>query len=174
MPLNVQSVPVRVLPPRVPASLETWGLKVDRPLEASRSGAWQSQMVLDWESLLLRTDGGHLGSMAVPTLVATMLRPGVGLALTSLKEGLGITSCLSLVEAVEEGPESTRCKSVSGALLNPYLVAGWAAISENMQDWDLGVLSPSLLEAGSNEVDTGIARGGAELRDWWPDMVSSM
>ena len=115
MPLSVQSVPVRELPPRVPAGLETWGLRVDRPLEALRSGAWPSQMVLDWESVLLRTNGGCLGSMAVPMLVAPMLRPGVSLVFTSLKEGIGMASCLSLVEAVEEGPESTRCKSVSGA-----------------------------------------------------------
>ena len=139
---------MRVLPPRVPASLETWGLWVDGPLETLGSGAWPPQMVLDWDPSLLRTNRGRLGSVAVPMLVAPMLRPGVNLAFASLKEGIGITSSLSLVEAVKDGPESTRCKSVSGALLDPYLVAGWAAISENMQDWDLGVLSPSLLEAG--------------------------
>ena len=114
MPLSMRSVPVRVLPPEVPASLETWGLRVDIPLGALRSGTWLSQMVLDWVSLLLQTDGGCSGRVAVPTLVAPMLRPGVSLALTSLKEGMGMTSNLSLVEAEVGDPESTRYESVSG------------------------------------------------------------
>ena len=51
----------------------------------------------------------------MPTLVVPMLRPGVSLALTSLKEGMGMTSNLSLVEAEVGDPESTRYESVSGA-----------------------------------------------------------
>ena len=76
VPLSMQSVPVRVLPLEVPASLGTWGLRVDIPLGALRSGTWLSQMVLDWVSLLLQTDGGGLGRVAVPTLVAPMLARG--------------------------------------------------------------------------------------------------
>ena len=115
MPLSMQSVPVRVLQLEVPASLETWGLRVDIPLGALRSGTWLSQMVLDWVSLLLQTDGGCSGRVAVPTLVVPRLRPGVSLALTSIEEGMGMTSSLSLVEAEVGDPESTRYESVSGA-----------------------------------------------------------